>query len=175
MTKFENKITELGLQRNKLSKSIQSLVKEFDEAKEEVDSLKADLSNMEEDDEDREALLNEIQEYEALLKETDEKITKKLIDYGEKKPYYDAKFKHMMDAAAAKKAGVQPTPSPKASEFQQSQPAPQPAPEPTPQPAPEPVPVATEEKKKDSGNWFLWGALGVVGIFVGVNLFKNKQ
>ena len=32
-----------------------------------------------------------------------------------------------------------------------------------------------KEEKKGGTNWLLWGALGVAGILIGVNLFKNKK
>jgi hypothetical protein len=31
------------------------------------------------------------------------------------------------------------------------------------------------EKKKEGTNWILWGALGIAGIFLGVNFYKNRQ
>ena len=32
-----------------------------------------------------------------------------------------------------------------------------------------------EVKDKKGTNWILWGVLGVAGIFVGINLYKNKR
>jgi predicted RNase H-like nuclease (RuvC/YqgF family) len=182
MRKFQNKITEAGLQKNKLPKTIASLVKEFEEAENEVKQLKSDLESMDEDDEEKADLINEIAEYEQLLETTDNKIVAKLDDYVAKKPYYEAKFQHMRDVAAAKKSGQTAPPAPtKASvsagttasantstQYVQPQPIYTPPP-----PANEPEKV--EEKKKEGTNWLLWGALGIAGIFLGVNFYKNRQ
>ena len=35
--------------------------------------------------------------------------------------------------------------------------------------------LVVEEKEEKGTNWLLWGVLGVAGIFVGINLFKNKR
>lgn len=185
MNNYQNKITELGLEEKKLPKSITGLIKEFKEAETEVNQLKADLEAMSDDDEAREDLVGEIGEYEQLLAETDDKISKKLLDYAANKPYYDAKFQYMRDAAAAKKNGQPAPPSPtKGSVSGGAAPVVAPVVAPTPvaqsQPIYNPPPPANEpekveEKKKDGSNWILWGALGVVGLFVGVNLFKNRQ
>ena len=32
-----------------------------------------------------------------------------------------------------------------------------------------------EVKEKKGTNWVLWGVLGVAGIFLGINLYKNKR
>ena len=182
MNKYQNKITELGLEEKKLPKSISGLIKEFKEAETEVNQLKADLEAMSDDDEAREDLVGEIGEYEQLLAETDDKISKKLVDYAANKPYYDAKFQHMREAAAAKKNGQAAPPAPTKASINAGA-APVVAastPVAQPQPTYNPPPPASEtekveEKKKDGSNWILWGALGVVGLFVGVNLFKNRQ
>jgi uncharacterized membrane protein len=180
MRKFQNKITESGLQKNKLPKTIASLVKEFEDAESEVRQMKADLEQMDEDDEDREALISEISEYDVLLETTDNKIVAKLDDYVAKKPYYEAKFQHMKDTAAAKKNGQQaPTAPTQASvsgaaatntaQFQTA----------APNVINTPITSASNsletEKKKEGTNWILWGALGIAGIFLGVNFYKNRQ
>lgn len=35
--------------------------------------------------------------------------------------------------------------------------------------------VPIPEKKKEDSNWLLWGVLGIAGIMVGVNLFRNRN
>ena len=31
------------------------------------------------------------------------------------------------------------------------------------------------EEKKGGGDWLFWGIVGTIGLFVGVNLFKNRN
>jgi uncharacterized membrane protein len=180
MRKFQNKITEAGLQKNKLPKTIASLVKEFEDAESEVRQMKADLEQMDEDDEDREALISEISEYDVLLETTDNKIVAKLDDYVAKKPYYEAKFHHMRDAAAAKKNGQQAPPAPtQASVSGAAATSTAQVQAPVPNVINTPITSASNsletEKKKEGTNWILWGALGIAGIFLGVNFYKNRQ
>lgn len=178
MRNYEQKISELGLEKGKLSKNLNQEVKEFEQAEREFESLNDQLQGMEESDENYESVSNEVEEYAQLLESTDADLVNKIQKYFDKKDYYAAKMEHMKNKTAEKKAGVpassqSPTYSPK--------PAPQPAPAPAAQPAaaasavvvdPQPAP----EKKKDSGgSWLLWGGLAVLGLLVGVNVMRNRE
>ena len=100
-------------------------------------------------------------------------LTEKVQTYADNYDSYQERIRKMDEGRKAKSAA----------KAQQAAPAPQPAPipepivEPAPQAAaPPPPPAPKEEEKEEKGtNWLLWGVLGVAGIFVGINLFKNKR
>jgi hypothetical protein len=173
MYKYEKKIKDLGLNKSGLPKSIAGPIKELEDAIAEMSDLQKDLSELEEGDESRGDIENEIAEYQKIIAEADEDLVVKIQTYVDKKPYYDEKYKHMRQAAEAKKqAKAQPQPAPS--------PAPAPEPEPEPEPAPEtiiyPQPYPETKKEDDGiGSWLLWGGLGVIGILVGVNVWKNRK
>lgn len=168
MYKYEKKIKDLGLNKSGLPKSIANPVKELEEAVTEMNDLKSQLSEMDESDDEREDIENEIKQYESIIGEADEELVGKIQTYVDKKPYYDEKYKHMKQAAEAKKqAKAQATP----------QPNPEPQLNTVAVPEPIPVPQPEPEKKEDDGigNWLLWGGLGVIGLLVGVNVWKNRN
>lgn len=191
MSKFEQTLEKHGYTAQTVSNGLKKSIKEYKDAEKELNSLKADFESA--DDEGKEELQAEIDEYVKLLEETDDELCRKIEDYIEKKPYYDAKLQHMKDKAAGKDAGASPkksafvggsgttnvssgtgavittaTPTPLTGTTTVVQPA----------AAAEPVTVVAEEVKdepKKSDNWVLWGFLGLVGILVGVNVLKNRE
>ena len=190
MYNYEKKIKELGLNKSALPKSLATPMKELNEAATELQDLRNDLGNLEEGDDSAEDIKSQIAEYENIITEADDELVGKIQTYVDKKPYYDAKYQHMKQAADAKKAAkVQETSdmvqsgtisvvgsgditstSTVTPEFSHAVNQPE-------------VVVASqgaaietkEEKKDDFGTWLFWGLLGTAGILVGVNLFKNKR
>jgi len=190
MRKFEKKINELGLQKGALSKNLNDLVRNFELAEDELKSLKIELKTAEKEednDEEIDNLISKIEEIEAQLNESDEYLVKKVVSHHKNGDVYAARAEKMREARQAKAASKNSTPAPVAV----TAPEPQPATIETPKvepivntvenPKAEPAntqtsPVAKVEEKEEKGtNWLLWGVLGVAGIFVGINLFKNKR
>ena len=191
MSKFEQTLEKHGYTAQTVSNGLKKSIKEYKDAEKELNALKADFESA--DDESKEELQSEIEEYVKLLEETDEDLCRKIEDYIEKKPYYDAKLQHMKDKAAGKDAGA----SPKKSSFvgasttgnvsaasgavittATSTPLTGTATVVQPAAAASAIsgnePAKVEQPKK-SDNWVLWGFLGLVGILVGVNVMKNRE
>ena len=106
MSKFEQTLEKHGYTVQTVSNGLKKSIKEYKDAEKELNALKADFESA--DDESKEELQAEIEEYINLLEETDQDLCKKIEDYIEKKPYYDAKLQHMKDKAAGKDAGDSP-------------------------------------------------------------------
>jgi len=193
MKKHLKKITESGLDPENLSKALAKIVKDYNKGERELNSLKAKFEASK-DEEEKEALKADIQEYEELLEATDDEICSKVDGYLRNKEMYDARAiameKGRMEAAKARgeeyvpygrkpKAAPAPAPAPVA-----AAPAAAPVEEvQTPQvvPATE-MPAGGQvhkaevvEEKKGGGDWLFWGIVGTIGLFVGVNLFKNRN
>jgi len=193
MKKHLKKITESGLDPENLSKALAKIVKDYNKGEKELNSLKAKFEASQ-DEEEKEALKADIQEYEELLEATDDEICSKVDGYLRNKEMYDARAiameKGRMEAAKARgeeyvpygrkpKAAPAPAPAPVA-----AAPAATPVEEvQTPQvvPATE-MPAGGQvhkaevvEEKKGGGDWLFWGIVGTIGLFVGVNLFKNRN
>lgn len=194
MKKYQEKINELG-GFDKLSKNLKKMVKEYEDALGSIDQMKADLEGVE-SEEERQALQTEIEETEALLPDAHAEIMRKIESYIKNKDGYEERMKAMRDKkdaalAAQGKPPVQYKQKPEAAPAPAAQAAPA-APakvEETPAGQGEAVitksgggatqvitPEVIEEKEeKGFGSWLLLGALGVAGIFIGVNLFKNRN
>lgn len=181
MRKFEKKINQLNLVKGKLSKGLNANIKDFEMLEQSLVGLQAELREakaQEDNDEEVDRLTNEVEELEEQLENFDEILTDKVQSYSDNYEVNQEKVRKMDEArkakAAAKAQGGNPTPAPQPEPTPAPQPDPTPAPQPTPNP--EPTPTPKEEEKEEKGtNWLLWGVLGVAGIFVGINLFKNKR
>ena len=181
MRKFEKKINELNLVKGKLSKALNSNIKDFEMLEQSLVGLHAELRQAEakENNEDEvEKLTQESEELEESLENFDGVLTEKVQVYADNYDSYQERIRKMDEGRKAKAAAksqqtaaVEPAPAP------QSAPIPEAIVEPAPQAAAPPPPPAPkeEEKEKKGTNWILWGVLGVAGIFVGINLFKNKR
>ena len=177
MRKFEKKINELNLVKGKLSKALNSNIKDFEMLEQSLVGLHAELREAEakENNEDEvEKLTQESEELEEQLENFDGVLTEKVQVYADNYDSYQERIRKMDEGRKAKAAAksqqtaaVEPIPAPKS----------EPIVEPTQhQAAPPPPPAPKEEEKEEKGtNWILWGVLGVAGIFVGINLFKNKR
>ena len=177
MRKFEKKINELNLVKGKLSKALNSNIKDFEMLEQSLVGLHAELREAEakENNEDEvERLAQESEELEEQLENFDGVLTEKVQVYADNYDSYQERIRKMDEGRKAKAAAksqqtaaVEPAPAPQ----------PEPIVEPAPQAAPPPPPPAPkeEEKEKKGTNWVLWGVLGVAGIFLGINLYKNKR
>jgi len=176
MRNFEKKIKELGFEVGKLSGNLNKEVAEFYEVQKELNDLREELKDAK--DSDVESIQNEIEEGEKALVDFDEMLVENVEKYAKNKPAYDEKIRKMTEGREKKKLAQSqaiPTPPP----F-----TPTPTLEPivdTPPPPPlEPIvdtpPTPKVEEKKESGllETLGWGALAVLGIFVGIRVFKNK-
>lgn len=177
MRKFEKKINELNLVKGKLSKALNSNIKDFEMLEQSLVGLHAELREAEakENNEDEvERLTQESEELEEQLENFDVILTEKVQNYADNYDSYQERIRKMDEGKKAKAAAksqqvaaVEPTPAP------QSAPIVEPAPQSAPPPPP---PAPKEEEKEEKGtNWILWGVLGVAGIFLGINLYKNKR
>lgn len=177
MRKFEKKINELNLVKGKLSKALNSNIKDFEMLEQSLVGLHAELREAEakeNNEEEVEKLTQESEELEESLENFDGILTEKVQLYADNYDSYQERIRKMDEGRKAKAAAklqqtaaVEPLPAPKVEPI--VQPTPQAAP-PSPPPAPK-----EENKEKKGTNWILWGVLGVAGIFVGINLFKNKR
>lgn len=180
MRKFEKKINQLNLVKGKLSKGLNANIKDFEMLEQSLVGLQAELREakaQEDNDEEVDRLTNEVEELEQQLENFDEILTDKVQSYSDNYEVNQEKVRKMDEARKAKAAArVQATPAPAADPTPAPAPEPIPVADPTPAPAPDPTPAPKVEEKEEKGtNWLLWGVLGVAGIFVGINLFKNKR
>jgi predicted nuclease with TOPRIM domain len=182
MYNYEKKIKELGLNKSALPKSLATPISELNEAAKELQDLRNDLANLEEDDDSAEDINSQIAEYQNIIAEADDELVAKVQTYVDKKPYYDAKYQHMKQADDAKKAAKVQWTSPMAQSGTISVQSGNVSTS-TNTVTPNQGVVASqgmvvekkEEKKDDLGTWLFWGLVGTAGILVGVNLFKNKK
>ena len=188
MRKFEKKINQLNLVKGKLSKGLNANIKDFEMLEQSLVGLQAELREakaQEDNDEEVDRLTNEVEELEQQLENFDGILTDKVQSYSDNYEVNQEKVRKMDEARKAKAAArVQATPAPAAepTAAPAAEPTPAPAPTSNPEPQPQPTPAAdptpapkVEEKEEKGTNWLLWGVLGVAGIFVGINLFKNKR
>lgn len=152
--KYQNKISELGIPRTQLSKTVLGDIKDLETMMQEANELEEQIKQTDDSDEDYDEMVSNLEEIKKVIADEDENVAVKIAEYWAKKPEYDAKMQHMRQAGQNKKAGAAPKVT-------------APVVQPTPNPS-------GEEKKEDGDNWLLWGVLGGLGILVGVNLFKNR-
>ena len=176
MRKFEKKINELNLSKGNLSKSLNKNINDFDVLEQSLIGLRAEYreaNSIEDNDDEVERLNGEIEELEGQLENFDEILVDKVQSYADNYDSYQTRIKKMEEGRKAKAAAkvapaAAPTPAPT------NEPTPAPTSQPAPTNEPTQAPKEEEKEKKDT-NWLLWGVLGVAGIFVGINLFKNKR
>lgn len=191
MRKYQQKISELGL-GEKLSKNLNVLIRDFKKAEDELAGYQERIESAETEEEAAE-LQKEIDELTELLEESDNEIARKLEIYHRNRDKYLETTEKMRAKQNEKRIseGKEPLYQNKANE-----PAPAPA-------AVAPVsaePAATtvisksgggetvvstpaqavviEEKKEEKDGFFttiVLGALGIAGILIGVNLYKNRN
>jgi cell division septation protein DedD len=156
--KFEQKIEELGIDKEQMSQPIKKAIKDFYTQYESLVDIQNDFNDV--DDEDKAELQEELDELRNLVEQADDVLVGKVSTWFKNKDIYAANTARMLEGKAKKdlaaKGGVTP-PAPA--------PAPTPAPTPDPAPAPAPTPApapAPEPKKEESSNWALWVLGGLV-------------
>ena len=149
MRKFEKKINELNLVKGKLSKALNSNIKDFEMLEQSLVGLHAELREAEakENNEDEvEKLTQESEELEEQLENFDGVLTEKVQVYADNYDSYQERIRKMDEGRKAKAAAksqqtaaVEPAPAPQ----------PEPIVEPAPQAAPPPPPPAPKEEEKE--------------------------
>lgn len=193
MRKYLLKMNQLGLTKATISKALQKSVTEFEEAEAEYQDLKTQLGQMNAEDAEYEELQTEVSDYENVLEESDTELEQKIQKFNNNKAEYDRKVAQMQKANDAKKAKsaaataqtvapaansgtisggqVTITANPNGTTVTNTMTA--------TQGGNPPVviidPNAPPAPKKESGGWLLWGALGLLGLLVGVNVMKNRE
>lgn len=165
MRKYLLKMNQLGLTKATISKALQKSVTEFEEAETEYQELKTQLGQMNPEDAEYEELKTEVSDYESVLEESDVELEEKIQKFNSNKAEYDRKVAQMQKANDAKKAKSAAAAAQTAAPAAQGGNPPVVIIDPNAPPAP----------KKDSGGWLLWGALGLLGLLVGVNVMKNRE
>lgn len=184
MLKYQQKITEKQLDETKLSKTIKTNIRTFEQLRSDVE---AQLSQLREEladaDEARQAEINElIVELQTDVANADEELTAQIDKYARLLPMYVKKGEMLLQKKKDKNnnhnhpAPVQPlnepapppTPTPANEPNQPNEPNP-PAPNPPAPPVnepnpPAPTPAAEPKKKSDTGWWIVAGLVAVVTV-----------
>lgn len=160
MYKYEKKIEELGYQKKDFSKGILKYIKVLESnisALNDVIDLLSEVEEGEQGNEEREILQEALTDFENVVAEKDAELVDKIEKYVEKKPYYAQKYQHMMQKKQENERQVVVEPK-----------------------VVKPLPIYNMveepiiEKKNSSNSWLVWGGLGVIGLLVGVNLYRNR-
>ncbi|MBM3417290.1 MAG: hypothetical protein FJY17_00025 [Bacteroidetes bacterium] len=191
MSKHQDKINELG-GISMFNDKIKILVKEYNDAEKYLETLNENLQSA--SDEEKEAIQTDIQETQQALKDGDKEILKKVESYWKNRDGYIKRMQSMRDKLDAKRVaqGKEPV-----AWKQKPEPAPVVATAPAPQPKVQEAVVTEEavitksgggetqvvtatpavEEKKAEGfdNLIFWGVLGLAGVLIGVNLYKNRN
>jgi hypothetical protein len=166
--KFEEKIQELGIDKEQMSQPIKKAMKDFYVQYESLVDIQNDFQDV--DEEDKEELREELEELQKLVEDADDVLVGKVNLWFKNKDIYAANTARMLEGKAKKdaaKGGVTPpapTPAPT--------PDPTPAPAPTPDPTPAPAPAV---KKEESSDWVWWALGGVIALVtLGRVVLKDK-
>jgi hypothetical protein len=168
--KFEEKIQELGIEKEQLSQPIKKAIKDFYTQYESLVDIQNDFNDV--DDEDKEELRQELEELQKLVEDADDVLVGKVNLWFKNKDVYAANTARMLEGKAKKdmaaKGGViPPAPAPT--------PAPTPDPTPTPAPTPDPIPAAAPAVKEESSDWVWWALGGVIALVtLGRVVLKDK-
>lgn len=181
MTKVEQRISELGLDPKKLSKSLTKDVKNFLSAVKDLDEKTKEFEEADPSGEGYEEAKAELEAYRSEIKEADQFLVNRVQTYYDNRDYYAQKVQDL-NRGKAKAAEARGDSAPVAP-VEPAAPAVEPVASVTatngkPEPVAKPLEVTEEkvkEKKSGGGDWLLWGVLGIAGIMVGVNLFKNRN
>jgi hypothetical protein len=121
MAKFQNKINELELQFDSLSKAIKNDINEYLNAEKELEELKSSLQNA--NDEEKESIEDDINELKEVLNDFDNLIIQKIEKFNKNKGFYDERMKNMAQGRErAKQAKLQNQSQPPLQVQNQSQP-----------------------------------------------------
>ena len=162
--KFEEKIQELGIDKEQMSQPIKKAMKDFYVQYESYQDILKDFEDVEE--EDKPELQEELEELRKLVEDADDVLVGKVNLWFKNKDVYAANTARMLEGKAKKdmaaKGGVTP-------------PAPAPSPAPAPTPAPEPTPAPAPAVKEESSDWVWWALGGVIALVtLGRVVLKDK-
>ena len=165
--KFEEKIQELGIDKEQMSQPIKKAIRDFYTQYESLVDIQNDFQDV--DEEDKEELREELEELQKLVEQADDVLVGKVNLWFKNKDVYAANTARMLEGKAKKdlaaKGGVTP-------------PAPAPTPDPTPAPAPTPDPTPTPApavEKEQSSDWVWWALGGVIALVtLGRVVLKDK-
>ena len=169
MRNFEKRIKELGFEVGKISQSVNKEIKEFYQVEKELNDLREELKDAKESD--KEAILNEIQEGEEALNDFDEMLVEKVENYAKNKPTYDEVARKMTEGREKKKLAKTESKTTTPSQLEPIVGTPPPPPL---EPIVDTPPTPKVEEESSLMATLGWGALAVLGIFVGIRVFKNK-
>ena len=172
MRQYQEKLNELGLTPQSLSKGVTKDLVEFQQAEREFEELNERLAEMDEDDEEREELESQIEEYEEVIEKADEQLAAKIQHYFENKDAYAERMKNVTRGRG--RPPKTPVPNPASTNTVSIATNAQGSTKVAPQNSTT-TPPSNEQKEEDSfGSWLLWGGLAIVGAIVGVNIVRNR-
>lgn len=152
--KFEQKIEELGIDKEQISQPIKKAIKDFYTQYESLVDIQNDFNDV--DDEDKEEVREELEELQKLVEQADDVLVGKVYTWFKNKDVYAANTARMLEGKAKKdlatKGGATPTttaPAPNIATF----------PLETSTPATSAAPAVAKE---ESSNWALWVLGGLV-------------
>jgi DNA-binding transcriptional MerR regulator len=184
MKRYEQKITEVGLNKGTVSTKIKNMIREFKEGEAELAEMQK-AYDAEEAGEAKDDLKAKIEEFAKTLEDYEDQIIAKIEDFARKKPMFDDNIKRMQEARKAKAAAkaeatgqapveVVTAPEPALIAPPVAEPVAAPAPA-----QPEVISVVAEEvkeeKKSGGGNWIFAGILTVAAVLIGVNFVRNRN
>lgn len=156
--KFAQLLNQYGVAAEQTTQKIAQLKKDFDGAWEEYNAILENYQNNS-DPEEKEALLDELNTFEADLEKADKELCKKIEMWNKNKDVWAANVKKAQDAAKKSQGKAKNNvEEPQVQEASQPQVAPQPQVMEQPQMVVAEQGVAVEEQKES--NWFSW----VIGI-----------
>ena len=164
--KFEEKIEELGIDKEQMSQPIKKAIQDFYTQYESLVDIQNDFNDV--DDEDKEELREELQELEKLVQDADDALVGKVNLWFKNKDVYAANTARMLEGKAKKdlaaKGGVT-LPTTASTPLTAT---------PTPTPAPASV-VSPVVKKEESSDWVWWALGGVIALVtLGRVVLKEK-
>ena len=171
--KFFELLKSYGVESHETTKKISDMVTEFDEAWDEYNQALNDLESA--NDEDREIMQSDIEEYEEALREQDELIVDKLKEWYKKKDIWAENARKLAEGRENKKNiknnsdnQLPPTPAQPSMNQPQLVGASNNA-------LPNSLGVEpTVAEKKNGDGWLIFGAFALVITLGAVNMFKNK-
>lgn len=161
--KWKKTLSANGFEINSYSKTIQTMVKDFQELDNERKELANELKDATEEEADE--IQKDLNEAEKLLASLDTDLCKKMETYDKNRAKYAELGQKLKTYGRGHKASPANEKEPTPINLD-----PEPEPAPTPAPAPDPEP----EKKKSGGGLLVFGLIAIVGGIIGVNLLKKK-
>lgn len=162
MAKFHEKLQELNLSEDALSKRIKDNINAYKKLEDAINGVKESIGDTT-DDEEKEDLESELVELEESLDEVDNKLVTDIIKFDKNKEHYANLSKNLM-----KNKGKEKTPKATTQDGASA----------TPTPTPTPTPQANNDnpqpKKKSNWGWVALGLVVLVGTAGAVNMMNKR-